>query len=69
MTITQIAEKYTWGSQGFIKELDTWHGNGFDIMPSEIERICEKSTNEAEFIYIWENEDWWTDANNGVVEE
>lgn len=36
----------------------------FDISDDEAERIAEAVETEAEFIKVWENEDWWTDANN-----
>jgi hypothetical protein len=35
----------------------------FDISNDEADRICAMVTNEDEFIAIWENEEWWTDAN------
>lgn len=31
----------------------------FDITNEQADRICERAANEAEFIRIWENEDWW----------
>lgn len=31
----------------------------FDITREQAERIAAKANNEAEFISIWENEDWW----------
>ena len=36
----------------------------FDISDEEAARIAATVENEAEFTRIWENEDWWTDANN-----
>ena len=35
----------------------------FDISDDEAERIAEKAETETDFVAIWENEDWWTDAN------
>ena len=35
----------------------------FDISDSEAKRIAANASNEAEFIKIWENDDWWTDGN------
>ena len=36
----------------------------FEISATECDRIAAQSANEKEFITIWENTDWWTDANN-----
>lgn len=36
----------------------------FDISNNEANRIKAVAETEAEFISIWENEDWWTDENN-----
>lgn len=36
----------------------------FDISATEFARINEVAKNEDEFVAIWENTDWWTDANN-----
>ena len=38
----------------------------FDISDSEAERIAANANNEAEFIKIWENDDWWTDGNTFI---
>ena len=35
----------------------------FDISDSEAKRIAANASNEAEFIKIWENDDWWTEGN------
>jgi len=35
----------------------------FDISDSEAKRIAANANNEAEFIKIWENDNWWTDGN------
>lgn len=31
----------------------------FDISKEQAERIANVAKDEAEFIRIWENEDWW----------
>ena len=31
----------------------------FDITEDQAARIAAKAADEAEFIRIWENEDWW----------
>ena len=36
----------------------------FDISESEAQRIAETVSNEAEFICVWENTDWWADNLN-----
>ena len=38
----------------------------FDISDSEAKRIAANASNEAEFIKIWENDDWWTDGNTFI---
>jgi hypothetical protein len=38
----------------------------FDISDSEAKRIAANANNEAEFIKIWENDDWWTDRNTFI---
>ena len=38
----------------------------FDISDSEAKRIAANANNEAEFIKIWENDDWWTDGNTFI---
>lgn len=45
---------------GFVND---WAGR-FDISLPEAERIAARASNAAEFIAVWENEDWWIDANN-----
>ena len=35
----------------------------FDISDEEARRIAETVDNEAEFIEVWENTDWWTDES------
>lgn len=63
MTINEIYAAYTTGSNGFIKAVQTHCG--FDCSDDEIRRIAEHAENADQFQKIWENEDWWTDANNG----
>lgn len=36
----------------------------FDITDTECDRIAAAAKDEAEFVSIWENTDWWTDENN-----
>ena len=36
----------------------------FDISDSECDRIAATVSSEDEFVSVWENEDWWADANN-----
>lgn len=31
----------------------------FDISEDQAERIAAKAKDEAKFVKIWENEDWW----------
>ena len=31
----------------------------FDISEDQAQRIAAKAKDEAEFVKIWENEDWW----------
>jgi len=45
-----------------ISEINDISGR-FDISDSEAKRIAANANNEAEFIKIWENDDWWTDGN------
>jgi hypothetical protein len=35
----------------------------FDITTEEYYRIASSVENEAEFVTVWENTDWWTDEN------
>lgn len=62
MTFEQIAKEYSWNSTGFAIAVETHLGYG--ISREEIERIASKAATPAEFHSIWENEDFWTDANN-----
>ncbi|NGO64177.1 hypothetical protein G6N76_10860 [Rhizobium daejeonense] len=62
MTIETIYEEFSRGSNGFIKAVQTHCG--YDISDTEIERIAARAETAAEFDRIWQNEDFWTDANN-----
>lgn len=62
MTLAEIYNSFTPGSQGFVIAVETHCG--FDISPTEIERIGDASKTAEAFQAAWENEDWWTDANN-----
>jgi hypothetical protein len=62
MTLNEIYDQYTPGSQGFVDAVETHCG--FDISRSEIERIADKSPTAADFQRNWEGDDSWTDAAN-----
>ena len=62
MTIEQIYNDYTPGSQGFCLAVETHCG--FQTSRTETARIAAQATTAAEFQSIWENDDSWTDANN-----
>lgn len=62
MTIEQIYNDYTPGSQGFCIAVETHCG--FQTTRTETARIAAKAQTAAEFQSIWENDDSWTDANN-----
>jgi len=36
----------------------------YDISNDEAERIAATVETEQEFVTVWENTDWWTDASN-----
>lgn len=57
MTLQQIVDELAHGARGTFTAM-------FDISDAEAERIAEKCETAAEFQAIWENEDWWADANN-----
>ena len=46
-----------------INQIENWTAQ-FDISNEEAERICAVVETEEEFVKVWENSDWWTDANN-----
>jgi hypothetical protein len=62
MTITEIFAQFRKGSQGFVQAVQDYCG--YDCSHEEIARIAERANNADEFQTIWENEDWWADANN-----
>lgn len=62
MTLNDIYNEFTRGSNGFIKAVQSHCG--LDISDAEIERIAAKAETAEEFTRIWENEDFWTDVNN-----
>lgn len=62
MTLNEIYNEYTAGSQGFVSAVETYCG--FGISGSEIERIAERAANSSDFEEIWSNETWWTDEEN-----
>jgi hypothetical protein len=33
----------------------------FDITREQAERIADRATDGADFVRIWENEDWWVE--------
>lgn len=62
MTIEQIYNDYSAGSQGFVIAVETHCGYG--ISRTEIERIAGIAKTASEFQSVWENDDSWTDENN-----
>jgi len=46
-----------------VSDIDDIAGR-FDISDDEAARIAGTVDDEAEFINVWENTDWWTDGNN-----
>jgi hypothetical protein len=62
MTLNDIYNEFTVGSNGFVKAFQTHCG--YDLSNEEVERIAAKAPTAAEFDRIWANEDFWTDANN-----
>jgi hypothetical protein len=62
MTIEQIYNEYTPGSQGFCIAVETHCG--FQTSRTETARIAAKAPTAAEFQSVWENDDSWTDENN-----
>lgn len=63
MNITEIYAEFEIGSTSFIRAVQSHCG--FNCSDEEIERIAKRAANGDEFQKIWENEDWWTRANNG----
>jgi hypothetical protein len=37
------------------------YSSRYDISDDECDRIAAASETEADFVRIWESEDWWTD--------
>lgn len=66
MTLSQIFDTYTAGSQGFCEAVQTHCG--FNASLTEIERIADLADTAEEFQRVWENDDSWTDANNETTE-
>lgn len=62
MTLAQIYASFTPGSTGFVQAVSSHCG--FGTSSEETRRIAEKAETAEEFERIWQNEDWWTDANN-----
>lgn len=62
MTLVEIYEQFTAGSPGFCNAVDAHCG--FNMTPSEVRRIGEKTSSAAEFERIWADEDWWKDEKN-----
>lgn len=50
---------FTPGSTGFAIAVETHCG--FQASREEIKRIAERARNAAEFVKIWQNENWWAD--------
>ena len=64
MTLEQIYNEYTPGSQGFAIAVETHCG--FSISRDEIKRISSKADNAEKFWRAWEKGDWWADEVNGA---
>lgn len=62
MTITEIYENYTPGSQGFCIAVETHCG--YEISREEIERISNRAGTAESFDMIFNDEAYWTDDNN-----
>ena len=58
----QIADEFTWGSEGFIRAISTHCG--LDASHTEIERIASRTSSPEEFMAVWECENDWTDKTN-----
>lgn len=57
MNLNQIINELAHGANGTFAAM-------FNISDAEAERIAARCETAADFQGIWENEDWWTDANN-----
>lgn len=62
MTLANIYDEFTAGSDGFCRAVSSWCG--FDMSRTEIERVGLRAKTAEKFEDIYANEDWWTDANN-----
>lgn len=62
MTLQEIYQQFTPGSQGFAKAVETHCG--FEASIDEIKRIGLRANSAEEFEAIWQNEDWWSDDKN-----
>jgi hypothetical protein len=45
------------------RNFGTDYAGVYGISDSEAERIAERCSTAADFEIIWNNSDWWTDAN------
>lgn len=61
MTLADIYDVFTPGSQGFAIAVETHCG--FGISREEIKRIANKAATAEQFEAIWSNEDWWSDSS------
>ena len=62
MTLEEIYNTFSVGSEGFIRAVETHRG--LEISREEIERIAEVAPTADDFMNVYENSDAWTDANN-----
>jgi len=60
--LTEIYSTHSRGTQGFCSEISTHCG--LDISKAEISRIASRAETPEQFLWIWENVDWWTDKRN-----
>lgn len=63
MTLEEIYEEYTVGSQGFVIAVSD-HCGGLECSSDEIKRIAYRASSAAEFRSIWENDRSWRDEEN-----
>ena len=62
MTLSEIYNEFTPGSTGFCKAVASHCG--FGTSDEETARIALAASTAEEFQSIWENKNWWTDAND-----
>lgn len=67
MTLSEIYEKFNAGSPGFVDAVQSHCG--LYASDAEIERIADLADDADSFQHIWENDDSWTDENNGETDE